>query len=69
MGPLVMYLISMKWLWNPHVKKLEKHIMGMDMHWFIEQVGKVDLKNWAKTITLEMANHDTKLEGIMNIHL
>jgi hypothetical protein len=27
--------------------------MGMDVHKIIEQMGRVDLENWAKTITLE----------------
>jgi hypothetical protein len=31
MGPNVVYLILMKWLWDSHVKKFEKNTMGMGM--------------------------------------
>ncbi len=53
MGLLVVYLISMKWLWNLHVGKLGKNIMGMSMHIIIEQMEKIDLENQAKIIILE----------------
>jgi hypothetical protein len=32
MGLPIVYLISLKWQQNPHVKKLEKNIVGMGMH-------------------------------------
>jgi hypothetical protein len=51
MGSLVMYFISMKWLWDPHVEKFEKNIMGM--HRIIEQMGKVDQENPTKIVILE----------------
>jgi hypothetical protein len=41
MGPFVMYIILMKWLWDPHVVKLEKNAMGMGVHKIIEQMGKL----------------------------
>jgi hypothetical protein len=53
MGSFVVYLIPTKWLWDPHVKKLEKNIVGMGMHRIVEQMGKVNSKNWAKIITFE----------------
>jgi hypothetical protein len=45
MGPLVMYLIPTKWLWNLHVEKLGENTMGMGMGKIIKQMGKFDLKN------------------------
>jgi len=33
--------------------KLEKNIMGMGVHKIIKQMGKTNLKNWAKIVTLE----------------
>jgi len=49
-GSLIMYLILTKWLWNPHVKKPKKYIMGMGMHKIVEQMVKNDPKNQVKTI-------------------
>jgi hypothetical protein len=43
-GSLFAHLTMMKWLWNAHVEKLEKYIMGMGVHIIIEQMGKVDIK-------------------------
>jgi hypothetical protein len=45
MGLLIVYLISTKWLWDPHVGKLEKNIVGMGVRKIIEQTKKVDLEN------------------------
>jgi len=53
MDPLVMYLTLMKWLWNPHVKKPKKNIVGMGVHNIVKQMGKINLENQAKTVTLE----------------
>jgi hypothetical protein len=53
MGPPIMYLTLTKWLWDYHVKKLEKNIVEMGMHKLIEQMGNVDLENLTKTITLK----------------
>jgi hypothetical protein len=53
MGLLVMYLILMKCLRDPHVKKPKKNIVGMGMHKIIKQIRKVDLKNRVKTVTPE----------------
>jgi hypothetical protein len=50
MGPPIVYLILMKWLWDIHVGKLKKNTMGMGMDKIVKQMGKVDLKIWAKTI-------------------
>jgi hypothetical protein len=50
MGPHVMYLTLMKWLWNPHVEKFEKNIVGMGMHKIVEQMGKVDPNNQVKIV-------------------
>ncbi len=53
MGPLIVYLISTKWLWDPHVGKPKKNIVGMGVRIIVKQMGKVDLKNWAKTVIHE----------------
>jgi len=53
MDLFVMYLTATKWLWNPHVKKLDKNTMRMSVHKFIEQMKKNDRKNQTKTIILE----------------
>jgi hypothetical protein len=53
MGPPIMYLIRMEWLWNLHVGKLETNIVGMGVHKIVKHMGKADLKNRMKTITLE----------------
>jgi len=45
MGPHVMYLTSTKWLWNSHVEKHEKNIVGMDVWKIVKQMGKNDPKN------------------------
>jgi len=45
MGPPIMYLIWMEWLWDPHIEKLEKNIVGMGVHRIIKHVGKADPKN------------------------
>jgi hypothetical protein len=50
MGPPIVYLIPTKWLWNPHVGKLKKYIVGMGMCKIIEQTGKFDPKNLTKTV-------------------
>jgi len=42
MGSPIMYLISMKWLWNPHIKKPIKNIVGMGVHKIVEKMWKVD---------------------------
>jgi hypothetical protein len=44
-GPLIVYLTRMKWLWDPHVRKRKKNIMGMGVQRIVEQMGKVDLDN------------------------
>jgi hypothetical protein len=49
MGPFVVYLTPMKWLWDLHIKKLEKNIVGVDMCRIVEQIGKIDLENQAKS--------------------
>jgi hypothetical protein len=46
-----MYLSLMKWLWDPHVKRPKKNTMGM--HRIVEEMGKTDLDNWVKIVTLE----------------
>ncbi len=46
-------LTPTKWLWNPHVKKLDKNTMRMSVHWFIKQMKRNDLKNRPKTIIFE----------------
>jgi hypothetical protein len=51
MGPLVVYFTLMKWIWEPHVGKFEINVMRMDVHKIIEQMGKFDVENLAKTIT------------------
>jgi hypothetical protein len=56
MGPLVMYLISTKWLWYPHVEKPFKKTMGMGMCKIIKQMGKINPMNRVKIITWKMAN-------------
>ncbi len=53
MGPLVMYLTPTKWLWNPHVGKPEKNIVGMGMHRIIKQMKIFDLMNQAKIVAIE----------------
>jgi hypothetical protein len=45
MGPLVVYLTSMKWLWNLHVKNLEKSTVGMGVRKIVEQMEKIDPEN------------------------
>jgi len=50
-GFLVVYLISMKWLWDPHIRKLGKNIMEMDMHRIVKKMGKNNPKNWVKIVT------------------
>jgi hypothetical protein len=32
---------------------IEKNIVGMGVHKIVKHMGKVDLENWMKTITLE----------------
>jgi hypothetical protein len=53
MGSLIMYIIPMKWLWNPHVKKLAKKVVGMDVHKIVEQMWKTNLQNEMKIVILE----------------
>jgi hypothetical protein len=53
MGPPIMYLTSMKWLWDPHVEKPKKNTMGVGMHKIIKQMGKIDLENRVNIVTLE----------------
>ncbi len=50
MGPPIMYLTLTKWLFDLHVGKSKKNIVGMGMHKIVEQMGKTYPKNWAKTI-------------------
>ncbi len=45
MGPFVEYLILTKWLWNPHIKKFKKNIMGMGVHKIVEQMEKTNPNN------------------------
>jgi hypothetical protein len=45
-----MYLTLTKWLFDLHVGKSKKNIVGMGMHKIVEQMGKTYPKNWAKTI-------------------
>jgi hypothetical protein len=49
----IVYLILKKWLWNPHIGKLERNTVGMGVHKIIKQMGKTDPKNYAKIIILE----------------
>jgi len=49
----IVYLTLTKWLWNPHVKKPGKNIMGMGVCKIVKQMGRVDPNNQAKTVTLE----------------
>jgi hypothetical protein len=67
MGPLVMYLILMKWLWNLHVEKLEKSTVGMGVCKIVEQMEKIDPKNWAKLQLLKNGWHWHQIEGITDI--
>jgi len=48
-----MYLILMKWLWSPHVKKLGENIVGMSVRKIVQQKGKTNFKNQIKIVTLE----------------
>jgi hypothetical protein len=58
-----------KWLWNPHVGKLGKNIMGVGVRKIIEQMGRANPNNWMKTVTLEIGWPWHQIEGVTNIHL
>jgi hypothetical protein len=53
MGPLVVYLTLMKWLWDPHVKKPKKNIVRIGVHNIVKQMGKNNLENQTKPVTFE----------------
>jgi hypothetical protein len=53
MGSFIVYSIMTKWLWDPHVRKLVKNIMGMGMHKIIEQMWKVNPQNEMKIVIFE----------------
>jgi hypothetical protein len=50
-GSLIMFLIPMKWLWNPHVGKPKKNTMRMDVCIIVKQIENFDPKNWMKIVT------------------
>jgi hypothetical protein len=50
-GSPIMYLTSMKWLWNPHVGKPEKNTMGMNVCIIVKQIEIFDLKIQMKIVT------------------
>lgn len=53
MGFRIVYLIVTKWLWDPDDDKPKKNTIRMGMHIIIKQMGIVDQKNWAKSVTHE----------------
>jgi hypothetical protein len=53
MGFFVVYLIMMKWLWDPHVGIPKKNIVKMGVYKIVEQMGKINPKNLVKIVILE----------------
>jgi hypothetical protein len=53
MGPPYCVLDFDEWLWDPHVEKLKKNIVGMGVHKIVKWMEKYDLENRAKTVTFE----------------
>jgi hypothetical protein len=64
MGPLVMYLTPMKWLWNPHGRNPEKNIMRMEMHKIVEQMGKAYPELGKNNNFWKFSDHDIKLKAL-----
>jgi len=50
-------------------KRLKKYIVGMGVHNIVEQMGKTNIENQAKIITLENWLTMTLIKGITNIHM
>jgi hypothetical protein len=50
---LMLIMILTKWLWNPHVGKLGKNIVGVGVCKIVEQMGRANPNNWMKTVTFE----------------